>query len=147
MQEITWHQYPHVAADLAPRAFIETQARRQKSPKTVDAYARNLLETFGNTATTRLSDAGLADIEAYVDGLFTRAPRTPGNRGNITRLTGPTLASATIQQRIVTARLFFDFCIVRGWRADGQNPVARGTRGYGDARPRRGPFPYRQRVA
>lgn len=150
MQEIKWQQYPHVAADPATRAFIETQARRQKSPKTVDAYARNLddlLQAFGDCETTRLIDAGPADIEAYVDGLFTRAPRTPGNKGNVTRLPGSKLASATIQQRIVTARLFFDFCIVRGLRADAQNPVGRGTHAYGEVRPRRGLVPHRQRLA
>lgn len=147
MQDIKWHHYPRVAAHPAARAFIESQARRQKSPKTVDAYARNLedlLRAFAGADASRLIDAGPDDIDAYVDGLSTRLPRTRGNKAKITRIGGTKLSPATIQQRIVTARLFYEFCIVRGLRADTRNPVPRGSQGRGDERPRRGPYPRRQ---
>ncbi len=42
MQEIQWHYYPLVAGHAITRAFVESQVKRQKRPKTVDAYARNL---------------------------------------------------------------------------------------------------------
>jgi integrase/recombinase XerD len=150
MQAIKWHYYPYVAAHPTARAFIESQARRQKSPKTVDAYARNvddLMQAFDSADPDRFINATLEDIEGYVDGLSTRLPRTAGHKAKITRITKTKLSPATIQQRIVTARLFFDFCIVRGQRSDQQNPVPRGSRGIGDERPRRGPFVRRQRLA
>jgi len=150
MHPIKWQYYPGVAEHPTARAFVESQARRQKSPKTVDAYARNLedlLRAFAGADPNRFVEASLDDIDAYIDGLSTRAPRTPGNKANITRITGTKLSPATIQQRIVTARLFFDFCIVRGFRADTQNPVPHGSRRYGGERPRRGPFVRRQRLA
>jgi site-specific recombinase XerD len=150
MQPIKWPYYPHAAEHPAARAFIESQARRQKSPKTVDAYARNLedlMQAFVGTDPGRLTEAGPEDIEAYIDGLSTRPPRTRGSKTKIMRITGTKLSPATIQQRVVTARLFFDFCIIRGFHLDKQNPVPRGSHGDGGARPQRGPFVLRQRLA
>ncbi len=149
MQEIKWQYYPKVEQNPAARAFVESQARRQKSPKTVDAYARNLDDLFGwfsGPDTSSVLEASLEDIERYIDGLCMRAPRTRGRRENVTHIAATKLSTATIQQRIVTARLFFDFCILRGFRTDPQNPVPRGSPGYGDSRPRRGAFPHRQQV-
>jgi len=150
MQEITWPYYPRVAAHPVARAFVESQARHHKSPKTVDAYARNLddlLQAWAGREPDGLLEAGPEAIEVYIDGLSTRAPRTPGNKTRITRLTGTMLAPATIQQRVVTVRLFFDFCIARGFRADPQHPVPRGRQGYGRVPPRRGPFPQHRHLA
>jgi site-specific recombinase XerD len=150
MQSIKWQYYPRVAAHPTARAFVESQARLQKSPKTVDAYARNLedfMQAFDGGQPDRFIDASLDDIEHYVDALSTRQPRTAGNKAKITRITKTKLSPATIQQRIVTARLFFDFCILRGLRKDKQNPVLRGRRGCGSERPRRGAFVRHQRLA
>jgi len=77
MHPIKWQYYPGVAEHPTARAFVESQARRQKSPKTVDAYARNLedlLRAFAGADPDRFVEASLDDIEAYIDGLSTRAP-------------------------------------------------------------------------
>ncbi len=41
IQEIRWEHYPRVsAAHAAARSFVERLVRRDKRPKTVDAYSR-----------------------------------------------------------------------------------------------------------
>lgn len=139
MQEIPWQYYPHVAENPVTRAFIESQAKRQKRPKTVDAYARNvedLMSAFVETGVPDLIEAGPGDIDTYIDWLYRRAPAKPRNK--LTSRPGEGLSPNTIQQRIVTARLFYDFCIYRGYRQNTINPIPRGNPGYGDAPPKRG---------
>jgi integrase/recombinase XerD len=147
MQEIQWQYYPHVAEKLITRAFIESQAKRQKRPKTIDAYARNLEDlirafmTFGNE---NLIEAGPNLLETYIDNLYHRAPARIKNK--ITSHPGEKLSPNTIHQRIVTARLFYDFCIYRGYRQDKTNPIPRGSLGYGDTPPRKGVVSHKQRL-
>ena len=138
MQEIQWHYYPHVAKNPITRAFIESQAKRQKRPKTVDAYARNiedLIKAFTESGIPNLIDAGPDDIDMYIDWLHQRVPTKPRNK--LTSRLGEGLSTNTIQQRIVTAGLFYDFCIYRGYRQNTINPIPRGSLGYGDGPPKR----------
>ncbi len=147
MHAIPWSQYPRVAAHPAARAFIESCAKRQQRPKTLDAYARNLddlLRALAADDPARVVEADAGDIDGYIDVLYARGPRR--GHGTITTITGRRLSDSTIQQRIVTARLFYDFCIRRGLRADPLNPVPRGNRGSDGTRPARGPVPRRQRL-
>lgn len=79
MGTIVWQHYPHVADHPAARAFIEANAKRQKRPKTLDAYARNLddlLRVFGQAGIEILS-AQAEHIERYLDDLCHR-PLIPG---------------------------------------------------------------------
>ncbi len=125
MQEIRWQYYPHVAEHCIARAFIESQAKRQKQPKTVDAYARNvedMIRAFATFTETDLVEAGPEHLETYIDGLHHRTPARPRNKQ--TSLPGECLSPSTIQQRIVTARLFYDFCIFRGYRRDKKQSTA-----------------------
>jgi integrase/recombinase XerD len=127
MEAISWPHYPRVAAHPAAHAFVESLAKRQKAAKTIDAYARNLedlLATWPNAPPERVLEADAADIDTYLDRLFARGPARLGS--TVVHLSGRGLADATIQQRLVTARLFFDFCIARQFRADPTNPVPRG---------------------
>lgn len=147
MQEIQWQYYPHVAENPITRAFIESQAKRQKRPKTIDAYARNiedLISAFAESGVQDLIEAGPADIETYIDWLSQRTPARLRNK--ITSSPGEGLSPNTIQQRIVTARLFYDFCIYRGYRQNASNPIPRGNPGYGDAPPERGVIPHKKRM-
>lgn len=147
MQEIQWQYYPQVAELPIPRAFIESQAKRQKQPKTVDAYARNLedlISAFAEFGVPDLVEAGPDDIETYIDWLHQRTPAKPRNK--TTSSPGEGLSPNTIQQRIVTARLFYDFCIYRGYRRNTINPVPRGNPGYGDTPPRRGLVSHNKRL-
>jgi site-specific recombinase XerD len=147
MQDIQWQHYPHVAENPVTRAFVESQAKRQKRPKTIDAYARNLedlMRAFTESAIQDLIEASPADIETYIDWLYQRTPAKPRNK--LTSLPGEGLSPNTIQQRIVTARLFYDFCIYRGYRQNKVNPIPRGNPGYGDTPPKRGIVSHNKRL-
>lgn len=147
IQDISWNQYPEVAHHPVARAFVEALVKRQKRPKTVDAYARNLddlIATF-ERHDLPLIEASDGEIDTYIDDLHQRPPS--GRRANITPITGRALSDATIQQRLVTARLFFDFCIHRRYRSAQTNPVARGEYGRGGSRPVRGLLPYHPPLA
>ena len=147
MQEIQWQHYPHVAENQITRAFVEPQAKRQKQSKTIDAYARNLedlMRAFTESGIPDLIEAGPNDIETYIDWLYQRTPAKPRNK--LTSLPGEGLSPNTIQQRIVTARRFYDFCIYRGYRQDKTNPIPRGNPGYGGAPAQRGIVSHNKRL-
>jgi integrase len=147
MQAIQWQYYPHVAENPVTRAFIESQAKRQKRPKTIDAYARNLedlIRAFAMFEHANLIEAGPDLLETYIDHLYHRVPARIRNK--VTSKPGETLSPNTVHQRIVTARLFYDFCIYRGYRQDKTNPIPRGSLGYGDAPPQRGVVSQKQRL-
>jgi site-specific recombinase XerD len=147
-QQIAWAAYPLVAAQPAAQAFVTSLAKRQMRPKTIDAYARNLedmLRVFAaSDPPTCVTEAAASDIESYVNDLYQRSP--PAHRTGIRHLNGSGLSAATIEQRLVTARCFFDFCLHRGLRSALRNPVPRGTDGFGAAHPRRGVLPGRTRL-
>lgn len=146
MPPMSWERYPEMARHPVTRAFIESMCKRQKRPKTIDAYARNLedlLRVFGE-ARVDLLEAQPADMDTYLDQLHQRPP--PSKRAHIVYTTGRGLSDATIRQRLVTARLFYDFCILRNYRTDKINPVPRGNYGFGGTQPERGPLPVRQRL-
>lgn len=142
---VDWQHYPHVATHSAARAFVEMLVKRQKSAKTIDAYARNLedlLRTWPDLARDRLVEATASDIDTYLASLATRAQVQPGDRDG--SVGSRPLSNATIQQRLVTTRLFFDFCIHRHLRHDPVNPVPRGS--WRGQSPRRGLLPRQQRL-
>jgi site-specific recombinase XerD len=147
MQEIMWRYYPQVAKHPLARAFIESLAKRQKRPKTVDAYARNLEDLIGAFSRLGMKDlveAKTEQIETYIDDLFMRPPA--GRRKDITSLKGRGLSPNTIQQRLVTARLFYDFCIAREYRKNQLNPLPRGNPGFADTPAERGIVSHQERL-
>lgn len=78
MREIQWQYYPHVAENPITHAFIESQAKRQKRPKTIDAYARNLedlIRVFTEAQIPDLIEASPDHLETYIDILFQRQQR------------------------------------------------------------------------
>jgi integrase/recombinase XerD len=95
-----------------------------RAPRTIDAYARGLAEYL--EACERDGIDPVAATRAQVAG-FVRELRTrPGRRGaNVVALdSGAELANATLQQRLVPVRLFYDFLVEEGIRES--NPVGRG---------------------
>lgn len=104
--------------------WLDSQRSLGLAPRTVDAYRRavgdflNVCDRLGVDALT----ATHADIVAYVRDLIER----PGHRGaNVVALdSGVGLANATIQQRLVAVRLFYDQLVEDGTRES--NPVGRG---------------------
>jgi site-specific recombinase XerD len=109
-----------------------------RAPRTIDAYARGLaeyLESCESSGSDPLS-ATRADVAGFVRELRTR----PSRRGrNVIALdSGAGLSNATLQQRLVPVRLFYDYLVEEGVRSS--NPVGRGAytpgRRFGGAGPR-----------
>lgn len=152
---VKWQYYPLVSTHPATRSFVESLVKRHLSAKTVDAYARNLEDLqrvfAAQTPPVEVVEATVADIETYLDHLWSR-PRSSvpaarrARRARHDSVAQPDsgvgvgtgvdvgvgvsmgVADATIRQRLVTARLFYDFCLERELRAHANNPVPRGRR-------------------
>jgi integrase/recombinase XerD len=92
--------------------------------RSVDAYARGLSEylTMCETAGMDPARADRPHVARYVRELSSRPSRRGKNVVSID--SGVGLANATLQQRLVPVRLFYDFLIEEGVRES--NPVGRG---------------------
>jgi integrase/recombinase XerD len=95
-----------------------------RAPRTIDAYARGLAEYLLICERDGIDPvaANRLHVAAFVKDLTTR----PSRRGtNVVALdSGAGLANATLQQRLVPVRLFYDYLIEEGLRES--NPVGRG---------------------
>ena len=95
-----------------------------RAPRTIDAYARGLAEFLQVCEDHGIDPvtANRADVAVFVRELT----RRPSRRGtNVVSVdSGCGLANATIQQRLVPVRLFYDFLMEEGVRES--NPVGRG---------------------
>src|SRR6266566_10109924 len=126
MDEIRWEFYPHVASQEHARAWILFLSKLQKAPKTIDAYARCLDDLIGFFERTQLPliEASRGDLAAYLDDLH---HRTCSRRASQRQEQAGGLSHATIQQRLTTARLWYEHLIYCKIREDHINPVGRGT--------------------
>jgi site-specific recombinase XerD len=103
---------------------------------TIDAYGRALQDylTFCVDHWIDPEAAKRAHVAAYVGNLTNRAPRQGPTV--IHFASGSGLANATIQQRLVAVRLFYDYLVEEGQRET--NPVGRGRytagKGFGGER-------------
>ena len=106
-----------------------------RTSRTIDAYARGLaeyLEVCEHGGVDPVT-ATRAHVAVFVRELTTRPSRRGANVVSID--SGAGLANATLQQRLVAVRLFYDFLIEEGLR--GSNPVAAAdTHPPGDRAPR-----------
>lgn len=95
-----------------------------RAPRTIDAYARGLAEYLQVCEREGVDPvaANRAHVAVFVRELVTR----PSHRGaNVVSIdSGAGLSNATIQQRLVAVRLFYDHLIEEGLRES--NPVGRG---------------------
>jgi integrase/recombinase XerD len=95
-----------------------------RAPRTIDAYARGLGEYLLVCEREGIDPltANRSQVALFVRELITR----PSGRGsNVVVLdSGSGLANATLQQRLVPVRLFYDFLVEEGLRES--NPVGRG---------------------
>lgn len=95
-----------------------------RAPRTIDAYARGLAEYLLVCEREGIDPltANRSQVALFVRELTTR----PSRRGaNVVALdSGSGLANATLQQRLVPVRLFYDFLVEEGVRDS--NPVGRG---------------------
>lgn len=138
MTNVRWERYPLVVACPPARGWLQIQADLGMARNTIEAYGRALQDylAFSSDATVAPETAKRAHVAAYVRDLTTR----PSPRGASVRVldSGAGLANATLQQRLVAVRLFYDYLVEEGLRAD--NPVGRGRytpgKGFGGARER-----------
>lgn len=95
-----------------------------RAPRTIDAYARGLTEYLQLCEREGVDPVGAnrAHVALFVRELTSRPSRRGANVVSID--SGAGLANATIQQRLVPVRLFYDYLIEEGLRDS--NPVGRG---------------------
>jgi integrase/recombinase XerD len=131
-----WDKWPVLSRHERAAEWLGIWADLGRAPRTIDAYARGLAEYL--QACERDGIDPLAATRAHVAG-FVRELRTRPSRrgGNVLVLdSGAGLANATLQQRLVPVRLFYDFLVEEGVRES--NPVGRGrytpSGGFGGSR-------------
>jgi integrase/recombinase XerD len=112
-----------------------------RAPRTIEAYGRGLAEYLQMCERVGIDPltASRAHVAAFVRELTSRASRRGANV--LVLDSGAGLANATLQQRLVPVRLFYDFLVEEGAREF--NPVGRGryASGRGQGGSARGLFP------
>ncbi|HEU5423766.1 MAG TPA: site-specific integrase [Nitrolancea sp.] len=119
-----WERYPRLAQSPQARAWLTIQANLGRAANTIDAYGRALEDylAFSLRQGVPPEQAGRDHIAAYLHDLRRRPPR-PGAPVPVLG-TGTGLANATLQQRLTAIRLYYDYLMEEGLRAE--NPVGRG---------------------
>ncbi len=117
-------KWPVLSRHARAAEWLRVWADLGRAPQTIDAYARGLAEYLLVCERDRIDPAMAtrAPVAAFVRELRSR----PSARGeNVVALdSGVGLANATLQQRLVPVRLFYDFLVEEGVR--NSNPVGRG---------------------
>jgi site-specific recombinase XerD len=119
-----WDKWPVFGRHERAAEWLSIWADLGRAPRTIDAYARGLAEYLEACERNGVDPvaATRAQVAAFVRELRTR----PSRRGaNVVALdSGAGLSNATLQQRLVPVRLFYDFLVEEGIRES--NPVGRG---------------------
>ena len=117
-------KWPVLTRHARAAEWLQIWADLGRAPRTIDAYGRGLAEFLLVCEREDVDPmvATRAQIALFVRELRSRSSR---NGGNVVALdSGSALANATLQQRLVPVRLFYDFLIEEGVRDS--NPVGRG---------------------
>lgn len=124
MTVIHWARYPRVAAQPAAYTWLTIQRDRGLADATIMAYGRALQDYLAFCVDHNIAPetATRAHLAAYANELLNRAHHWGGNVVYVA--SGSGLANATIQQRLVAVRLFYDYLVEEGRRET--NPVGRG---------------------
>jgi integrase/recombinase XerD len=133
--DVVWERYPLLAAHQHARRWLQFTANLGRAANTIDAYGRAVEDHLRVCALLGADPLTLRPdvVAAWIGDLHQRpTPRSaqaghPGSGGG--------LANATIQQRIVAVRLFYDYLVEDGLRE--RNPVRRGQSGRRGRRPER----------
>jgi integrase/recombinase XerD len=121
----TWaERWPVLARHERAAEWLRIWADLGRAPRTIDAYSRGLAEYL--EACERDGIDPLAATRAQVAGFVRELTSRPSRSGvNVVALdSGAGLANATLQQRLVPVRLFYDFLVEERLRES--NPVGRG---------------------
>ncbi|CAM5657545.1 site-specific integrase [Streptomyces aurantiogriseus] len=134
MAPIPWGKFPTVAEHQLARQRLQFMANIGRASNTIDAYGRAVQDHLrfcaaeGTDPLLARADTVAFWIKSMLDRPIRRPSRAPWRAG-----TG--LANATIQQRLVAVRSFYEYLVEDGLRE--QNPVRRGQLGRGGRRPLR----------
>jgi integrase/recombinase XerD len=117
-------KWPELARHDRAAEWLQVWTDIGRAPRTIDAYARGLVEYLVMCDREGIDPltATRAHVAVYVRELSERPSRRGANIVSID--SGSGLANATIQQRLVPVRLFYDFLMEEGVRES--NPVGRG---------------------
>ncbi|GGL68070.1 integrase [Streptomyces anthocyanicus] len=135
MAPIPWGKFPTVAEHQQAHRWLQFTANIGRAPNTIDAYGR-AVEDHLRFCAAEGTDPLLAradTVAAWIRNMLDRPSRRPA-KGS--RHAGTALANATIQQRLVAVRSFYEYLVEDGLRE--QNPVRRGQASRGGRRPRQG---------
>lgn len=138
MADVRWERYLLVAANAYTHAWLSIQANLGLAPNTIDAYGRAVDDylRFSRDRQVDPAEAKRDHIAAYVRDLTERPNPKHAKILHLDSAAG--LANATLQQRITAVRLYYDYLMEEGVRAD--NPVGRGrytpVKGFGGQRDR-----------
>src|SRR5690348_7175144 len=125
-------KWPVLARHDRAMEWLQIWTDLGRAPRTMDAYARGLTEYL--QVCEREGIDPLAATRAQVALFVRELTSRPSRRGtNVVALdSGSGLANATLQQRLVPVRLFYDFLVEEGVRES--NPVGRGRYASGRGR-------------
>jgi hypothetical protein len=117
-------KWPVLARYERAAVWLQVWADLGRAPRTIDAYARGLAEFLTVCEREGIDPltADRANIASFVRELNGRPSRRGANVVSID--SGSGLVNATLQQRLVPVRLFYDFLVEEGLRES--NPVGRG---------------------
>lgn len=117
MITVRWEHFPQVEQHDEARRWLQFTANLGRSPNTVDAYGRGVDDHLSFCAQVGADPAtARADVvAAWIGDMHQRPNARSGGTG---------LANATIQQRVIAVRGFYDFLVEEEIRE--RNPVRRG---------------------
>jgi len=125
MAVVLEEKWPVLGRHARAAEWLGVWADLGRAPGTIDAYGRGLAEYL--QVCERDGVDPLAATRAQVGAFVRELTSRPSRRGvNVVALdSGAGLANATLQQRLVPVRLFYDFLVEEGLRES--NPVGRGS--------------------
>lgn len=135
MAPIPWGKFPTVAEHQQAHRWLQFTANIGRAPNTIDAYGRAVEDhlRFCAAEGTDPLVARADTVASWIRSMLDRPLRRP-SRASLRAEVG--LANATIQQRVVAVRSFYEYLVEDGLRE--QNPVRRGQSSRGGRRPRQG---------
>lgn len=136
MIEIPWDKFPLVEGHEHAHRWLQFYANIGRAPNTIVAYGRAVDDhlRFLTEAGTDPLVAGLDVVAAWIGDMLSR--QNPRGAVLVHLDSGAGLANATVQQRIVAVRSFYEFLVEDSPRE--RNPVRRGQSGRRGKRPRQG---------
>ncbi|AGP59173.1 integrase [Streptomyces rapamycinicus NRRL 5491] len=121
---VTLDKWPVLGRHERAAVWLRVWTDLGRAPRTIDAYARGLAEYL--EMCEREGADPLTVDRAHIARFVREMTERPSRRGaNVVSIdSGAGLSNATLQQRLVPVRLFYDFLVEEGLRDS--NPVGRG---------------------